>query len=820
MSPNYPPEEIYKTLKFGKKNFEHIILWMLNNNEECQWSDFTQTPLELRLSTLSKYLSILKGKGYVDNYSRGHYKITSEGKTRFYEVSRTLKKKRKLSYPPEVIKRRRYYDHWILWMVYNNNYCKWSDFLEDPLSINQSSLSKNMNLLIDKGFVIKENKEYKITRSGKLEYSRMLQGYDLDKQSILDEESKRIEEITKKTIKFFDINDIKDENIQFRFLNNVLILDYTRVKSMLTNEEDFDKILLFLSINHPNQYPNYISIQDFSKTYGIKESKLEYYIDEIVENKIYPIKFFNITVPPDMHYYFQENERLEIILRAITEDHITKFTYLNKLFSRSSDMHTTVNNIVEEICEILFHKDLKGSLRNFLLEYINYLAYKIEAERELVDTFDKIEGIIWREVQKYQPQFLDECEIFYYIDPVILETLEPYYKSKFKIPFNKAKKLLGNKEYTEALKIVNSAIESNQRDLGLIILKAVILCFLEKNNQVIDLLREEIDTSQNLRENKQLIPIFLLLAISYITIGDSKNAYGVVSKVMENYDDYALSYAIKGIVDGYNLIYDIEPKKTDLNIVLDEIEKAISLDTFENNKARYYQLKSTILLRMNKYGNATEAINKAIELVSNKFDIYDSKINILLYSNQYDELLNLLDELIEIFPDSELYLKIKKAYVYKNLKNLEAGLVIINELLRKHPNNTDILNTKVYFLQYLNKKEEALDTIKTLIEKEPNKAMFHDTYGEMLMNMQEYDKAAEEFLNAVELEPYDWFTFQTYVKLGICYKELGDHEKAEEYLKKGKDLTNKCYCDYDIKNKWLKIADLFINELEKLKVDV
>ena len=343
---NYPPEEIYKTPKFGKKNFEHIILWMLYNNEECQWSDFTEKPLELRLSTLSKYLSLLKGRGYVDNYSRGHYRITSEGQKRFNEVSSILTKKRKLNYPPDVIKRRRNYDHWILWMVYNNSYLKWSNFLEEPLSINQSSLSKNMNLLIDKGFALKENKRYRITQSGKLEYSRMLQNYDLDRQSILDEESKRIEEITKKTISFFDNYNINDEDIQFRFLNKELRLDYTRVKSMLTEEEDFDKILLFLSINHPDQYPDYISKEDFSNTYGINESKLEYYIDEIIENQIYPIKFFNLIVPPDKHYYFQEHERLEIMLRAITEDHITKFTYLNKLFSRSLDIRATINDVI------------------------------------------------------------------------------------------------------------------------------------------------------------------------------------------------------------------------------------------------------------------------------------------------------------------------------------------------------------------------------------------------------------------------------------------------------------------------------------------
>ena len=45
---NHPPEEIYNPPLMEKKNFEHIILWMLNNNEECEWSTFTEEPLELR----------------------------------------------------------------------------------------------------------------------------------------------------------------------------------------------------------------------------------------------------------------------------------------------------------------------------------------------------------------------------------------------------------------------------------------------------------------------------------------------------------------------------------------------------------------------------------------------------------------------------------------------------------------------------------------------------------------------------------------------------------------------------------------------------
>ncbi len=627
---NYPSEEIYKAPKFGRRNFEHIILWMLYNNEECQWSDFTDKPLELRLSTLSKYLTMLKGRGYVDNYIRGHYKITPEGKKRFNEISGALRKKKKLNYPPDVIKKRRNYDHWILWMVYNNNYLKWSNFLEEPLSINQSSLSKNMNLLLDKGYVIKENKRYRITQSGKLEYSRMLQNYDLDRQSILDEESKRIEEITKKTLKFFENYDIKNEDIQFRFLHNVLRLDYTRVKPMLTEEEDFNLILLFLSINHPDQYPDYVSIESFSNTYDIKESKLEYYIDEIVENQIYPIKFFKLIVPPDKYYYFQEQERLEIMLRAITEDHITKFTYLNKLFSRSLEILPIIDEIVDDICEVLFNKKLKKPLKEFLPKYINYLAYKIEAKVELKETYDKLEGIIWQ----------DMMDVFH------SKSLEPT-----------------EGQYEEKIRKIDREIKKDPKNL----------------------------------------------------------------------------------------------------------------------------------------------------------ELYNSKIGILIYYEQLNEVLKILDEMLEIFPANEMDIKMKKASVLRMMREVKAGLDIINELIEKYPENTDLLNYKAYWLHYLNEREEAIKIMQDLTNQVPDNGTYHDTFGEILMFYEEYEEAAKKFQKAIEVAKAEWYINQTYIKLGICYKELENFNLAVENLNKGKELTKKSTSDAETKQKWFTIADLFLTEIMQIE---
>ena len=140
---NYPPEEIANPL-FGKPDFELIILWMLNNNETCSWADLKAI---IKPSTLSLYLKKLQGKNYVES-SYNEYRITSTGSDRFYELSQLKSRKRKVNYPPlQMLHSGRNYEDWILWMAYNNNYLQWSDFLKEPVSINQSSLSKALNNL-------------------------------------------------------------------------------------------------------------------------------------------------------------------------------------------------------------------------------------------------------------------------------------------------------------------------------------------------------------------------------------------------------------------------------------------------------------------------------------------------------------------------------------------------------------------------------------------------------------------------------------------------------------------------------------------------
>ena len=631
---NYPPEKIYSPSELNRPNYDHIILWMLYNNDICKWSNFSQEPIEIPLSTLSRHLEELISKSFVVRISKGNYKITPEGKKKFFELSSAKNKVKQLNFPPKIIlKSGRNYSHWILWMAYNNHYCKRVDFLGDPLFINQSSLSKNLSLLTEEGFLIKEVGKYTITQSGKSEYSMMLQHYDLDRQTILEEESKKIEEITQKTINLFDKLRIEDNEIQFRFLTNVLKLDYEKVKPLLKDEEVFYKILLFISINHPEQYPNFISPEDFSKKYRIKKITLDYYIDEISEGKIYPFKFFKLTDPSGGVYYFQSDGKLERMFQVITENYINKYTYLNKLFSKPDDdltkydVNSIINQILDEICIFLFNKDFKESLREFLPGYIKYLAYKFESKRELKDTYDKLEGLIWQELS----------EIF---DSPISEELK------------------------------------------------------------------------------------------------------------------------------------------------------------------------------NQYEEEVKEIDREIELNPMNIDLFKSKIKILIYFNQYNDVLRVLDNMLKAFPEEEIDIMMKKASILKRKRNLRAGLDIIEDLLKNYPKNKELLSYKAYWFQYLDKKDESLEIIQKLIECEPDIGIYHDNYGEILMHFEEFEDAVKRFLKALVMGSDEWYIYQTYIKMGICYKALGNHDLAVKNLKKGKDILNKSSIDPDTKQKWLIIADLFLAEIK------
>ena len=586
---NYPPNELLHP-NFGKPNYELIILWILNNNESCLWANLEE---KIKRSTLSLYLRKLRERKYIKKKDK-QYKISPEGEDRFYELSQD--KKKKMNFPPDALLNRRNYDHWILWMVYNNNYCKWRDFLEEPLRINQSSLSKNMNNLIETKLIKKENKKYRITTKGWEKYTNILKQYDLDKQSILVKESKRIKEITKKTIKFFKKYEIKNDEIRFRFLNLVLKLPVAGLEHM-DDEDDYNKIMLFLSINHPNQYPEYISLKSFAKKYDIEQIILDFHILHIVDKNKYPVKFFKLELDDGKTYYFQVNEKLERMLNVIVEDHVTKFTYLKNLYVETSEgaplltMEGIVEAILEEIVDSLFDKGLIEVLRSFLPDYITYLAYKIEKERKLVGKFDKLEGLIWREIQDY-----------HFADITITARSGG---NEFSYDFDPKKGL------EQSLEGVNKVIERSPKNIDLYYFKSKVLVYFDQYSEVLTLLNRMLidfpDHEKDLKMKKASI---------LKRMRDLEGGLEIIDECIVKYpeDNDLLNY--KAFWYQY-----LNNKEEALKIIQKLIER-------EPENGIYIDTYGEILMAFNENELAIEKFQSAIELNPDSWYIYQTNIKL------------------------------------------------------------------------------------------------------------------------------------------------------------------------------------------------
>lgn len=667
----YPPGEILNPL-MGKTDYEYVILWMLTNNDVCEWSDFEA---EISPSTLSGNLNKLMNKDYIEKPEKGKYVITAQGRDRFSELVYDRKLgTRRLKYPPKAITKYRNYDHWILWMLYNNYSCKWSDFKQEPLSINQSSLSNTLNSLLDDGFIARENKEYIITPLGKTEYLRVLKSYDLDRQSILEQESKRIEEITEKTQKFFKKYKIEDDELKYRYLDHILKFSYSKVESMLKDEEIFNKILLYLSLNHPNQYPEYISPQEFSVKYKVDKTTLDYYIREIVENEFFDIKFFMVEDELGGIYYFQKNETIEKVLNAIVEKHIIKFTYLNKFHETTTiDVGVLLEKIIDDICTTLFNENLKPSLKRFLPEYIKYLAYKIETEKKLVDSEAKLEGFVWQnifeEFQTFEPANIpvagEEDEFHYALGTNIFSVLNIMHLTKL---------------YFVLSREVQETYQLNKSETIKKISKAFYKLKLSKAKEIFE------NISSKLKRINQLIIKDLLVS--------SERKYdesiSITDEIIEKYPEEFIGYLLQSMT--YFLMDNYEKS---LEIVDKGIEKGFSVALISQ--------KAQILLRMYAGEKALNLIDEALSenpgnflLLKTKFIVYISNWMSLVKDN--NDPLKIIDHLLTLRPKDKDLLLLKglyycSVYKYKDVKKLITSEIDINTL-KKSPR----FDTEAYFI--------------------------------------------------------------------------------------------------------------------------
>jgi len=194
-------------------------------------------------------------------------------------------------------------------------------------------------------------------------------------------EEKKNKNLIKRLSIFFENNEIYDIEVQLEYIKLASIISHDKLKEIYS-EDQFNKLLLFIVLNHPRFYLNHsISIENFKAKYNelstgnLSTHEIGLFIEKVVDKKIYNINFHKLRIESlKKDFYFVENSEYGEIFRTIVDNRLKDLLLMRDLRNfdiANIDIEKTYANIAFLLVERykLFHPELKNSLYNLIDSY-------------------------------------------------------------------------------------------------------------------------------------------------------------------------------------------------------------------------------------------------------------------------------------------------------------------------------------------------------------------------------------------------------------------------------------------------------------------
>lgn len=230
----------------------------------------------------------------------------------------------------------------------------------------------------------------------------------------------------------------------------------------------------------------------------------------------------------------------------------------------------------------------------------------------------------------------------------------------------------------------------------------------------------------------------------------------------------------------------------------------------------HWQVKlylAQIALHENEDSTAVDYFKSAGELAPWNPQIFMSLGGLLFDSGRYKEAIEILEPVIERFPDefalnlilgisytqsteyekSEPYLKkslllnpddFTSLYAYgitlNQLKKEEEALIYLNRALEKEPMNVSLIGTIGLIEENLGNHDKSAELYEYALSIDSENALVLNNYAYSLAERDiELEKALQMVEKALEIDPYNSSYLDT---IGWVYFKLGDYEKARDYI--------------------------------------
>jgi tetratricopeptide (TPR) repeat protein len=195
-------------------------------------------------------------------------------------------------------------------------------------------------------------------------------------------------------------------------------------------------------------------------------------------------------------------------------------------------------------------------------------------------------------------------------------------------------------------------------------------------------------------------------------------------------------------------------EQTDYVSALEYAEKLVT----SRGEAKDWSEKGRCLNSLERYDEALECLDKAIEIDSNYARAWANRGDVLDSLKRYDEALVSYDRAIEIDANDQLVWFLR-GLLLDTLKRYEEALVSLDRAIELDPNDQSAWRWRGYVLNNLKRYEEALESYDRALELDANDEWAWVNRGNVLNNLKRYEEALVSYDRAIELDdndPWDW----------------------------------------------------------------
>ena len=204
---------------------------------------------------------------------------------------------------------------------------------------------------------------------------------------------------------------------------------------------------------------------------------------------------------------------------------------------------------------------------------------------------------------------------------------------------------------------------------------------------------------------------------------------------------------------------------------LECLDKAIEGDS---NYARAWANRGDVLDNLKRYDEALVSYDRAIELDANYKWAWSNRGHVLKNLERYEEALESYDLAIKLDANNQWVWVLRGLLLYR-LKRYEEALVSYDRAIKLDANNQSAWRWRSHVLNNLKRYEEALVSYDRALELDANDKWAWVQRGNVLNNLKRYEEALVSYDRALELDANDKWAW---VQRGHILDDLKRYEEA------------------------------------------